>query len=94
MGTHLKRTVIVNELLILILLFIWRDSLTLPNPVPGIHATLCAHVSHTHKNKIINGEYIDLALLLEKTAISEKHKKREKGEVMQNVSILCFNVSM
>jgi hypothetical protein len=49
---------------------------------------------HKHKNKIINGEYIDLALLLENTTISEKQEKREKGEVIQNVSILCFNVFM
>jgi hypothetical protein len=49
---------------------------TLPNPVPSIHATLGAHVSQTHKNKIINGEYIDLALLLENTTISEKQEKQ------------------
>jgi hypothetical protein len=29
-----------------------------------------------HKNKIINGEYIDLALLLENTTISEKKEKQ------------------
>jgi hypothetical protein len=74
--------------------FIWRDTPTLPNPVPSFHATLCAHVSQTHTNKIINGEYIELALLLENTTISEKQEKREKGEVMQNVSILCFKVFM
>jgi hypothetical protein len=49
---------------------------TLSNPVPSIHATLGAHVSQTHKNKIINGEYIDLALLLENTTISEKQEKQ------------------
>ena len=49
---------------------------TLPNPVPSIHATLGAHVSQTHKNKIINGEYIDLALLLENTTISAKQEKQ------------------
>jgi hypothetical protein len=38
---------------------------TLPNPVPSIHATLGAHVSQTHKNKIINGEYIDFAFLFQ-----------------------------
>jgi hypothetical protein len=37
---------------------------------------LGAHVSQTHKNKIINGEYIDLALLLENTTISEKQEKQ------------------
>ena len=45
------------------------------NPVPSIHATLGDHVSQTHKNKIINGEYIDLALL-ENTTISEKQEKQ------------------
>ena len=49
---------------------------TLPNPVPSIHATFGAHVSQTHKNKIINGEYIDLTLLLENTTISEKQEKQ------------------
>jgi hypothetical protein len=49
---------------------------TLSNPVPSIHATLGAHVSQTHKNKIINGEYIDLALLLENTTISAKQDKQ------------------
>ena len=49
---------------------------TLSNPVPTIHATLGAYVSQTHKNKIIKGEYIDLALLLENTTISEKQEKQ------------------
>jgi hypothetical protein len=49
---------------------------TLPKPVPSIHATLGAHVSQTHKNKIINGEYIDLALLPENTTISAKQEKQ------------------
>ena len=49
---------------------------TLSNLVPSIHATLGAHVSQTHKNKIINGEYIDLTLLLENTTISEKQEKQ------------------
>ena len=49
---------------------------TLPIPVPSIHATLGAHVSQSHKNRIINGEYIDLALLLENTTISEKQENK------------------
>ena len=49
---------------------------TLPNPVPSIHAILGAHASQSHKNRIINGEYIDLALLLENTTISEKQENK------------------
>lgn len=51
---------------------------TSPNiePIPSIHAALGAHVSQTNKNKILNGEFIDLAHLLENTTISESQEKQ------------------
>ena len=46
------------------------------NPVPSIYSSLGAHVSATTKNKIINGEYVDLAQLLENTSKSDKQEKQ------------------
>ena len=43
-------------------------------PVPSIHTTLGAHVSEANKSKIINGSYLDLALLLDSN--SDKQEKQ------------------
>ena len=48
-------------------------------PIASIHSALGSHVSQTNKNKITNGEYIDLSQLLENTI---KHEKQENQIVM------------
>ena len=48
-------------------------------PIASIHSALGSHVSQSNKNKIINGEYIDLSQLLENTI---KHEKQENQIVM------------
>ena len=48
----------------------------MPTPVFSIHNTIAAHVSHVPKQKIISGQYIDLALLLENTTFESTHDQK------------------
>lgn len=44
--------------------------------IPSIHSALGSHVSQSNKNKIINGEYLDLSQLLENTVKNERQENQ------------------
>lgn len=46
------------------------------NLIQSIHATMGSNVSLVNKNKIINGEYIDLSTLVESKLNQEKQEKQ------------------